>query len=322
MQRIKDHLMKHIPYMSELEVRTYLNIDKYLSDKELVDKILEILDTKEKLEKFFNFFKRELAITGYDLQQVLNLTETERKDFIKEGYFTYLFSMNKYVKQYRKKITIKLFDSWQVLNLSPQDIEQMRKRRNEKKTQKRKQGSKQATETKKKLKELMPDWLKDKKLRWVKEIDSNLKRLALVAKLSDESDVDEASFYFGNLLFDVKIDSALNARCLLMLSEHIKKMSDLDFFGRLEFCSDDDDDEEDLYEEVMELVNMFNFMYRDKLTFKVVSRNVTKSFENHIRNLLNRMFLTNAGNQFHNMKAIVYHALEKDFDKRVMVSLF
>lgn len=54
--------------MSELEIRAYLNIDNYLPDKELVDKILEILDTKEKLEKFFNFFKRELVITGYDLQ--------------------------------------------------------------------------------------------------------------------------------------------------------------------------------------------------------------------------------------------------------------
>jgi len=269
---IVEYLKQNINHCHKSDLAHYLDVKENKYKKtELVEMILKEVSTLKKLKEFFSLFKNELAMAGNNVGNMLNITKHERKVFTQEGYLPLLYSEKQYISEYKNEVTISYYDAWEILHIDSNKIESFKKKHQKLISENRK-------EQLRKKKTNMPDWIKNAKITWLDEIPENIKKKAVVAKLSNEEEILKTKFYFGNVLFCMSIDANMIATCEMLL------FKDDYSFNNFQLSSK---------EFITNVVCDFNFCYENSLTFKVINGDVkyiTSSFEKRFRRLVNNFY--------------------------------
>lgn len=121
--------------------------NKKLKKHDLINEITTLLRDNEILyKKFFNTFKKELAVFPTELEKILSCTTTERKRWTEEGKLSVVEYRE--FKKYNKVLSHPVYNRWEIQFLSPHTIERWREEHQKLVSDSRKTAAKKAVCTK------------------------------------------------------------------------------------------------------------------------------------------------------------------------------
>lgn len=158
--------------LTKNQLASFLNIELTYKTKkdELITQVKEIItDNEVMFRKFYKEYKKYFSLKPQAVEELLNITKTERTRWTKEGKFEIIG--HEEFRSWGKTLKVNLFDRIQIYTLSKETIESWRKEYEDKKKQNHKKGLVKAKETKIKNNFLREDFkkkFKEKLVEWHK----------------------------------------------------------------------------------------------------------------------------------------------------------